>query len=507
MIPPHETLSDRYEIEALLGQGGMAEVYRGTDLLLHRTVAIKVLSPRLAEDGAFLARFRREAQAAAGLNHRNIVGIFDTGSDGDRHFIVMEYVEGPTLADVLRDGGALQADRAAEIAKGICEALSFAHRSGLVHRDIKPGNIMVSGTGEVKLTDFGIARAATSDNLTKTATVLGTATYFSPEQARGERVDQRSDVYSLGVVLYEMLAGRPPFGGDSAVAIAYKHVQETPPPISSITQEVPRPVEAVVAKAMAKEPKARYQSASEFGADLSRLLVGEMPLVLAATVPLDPRTTQEVTPEATEARPELERPAPAPAPVPSRKSVEPPLAGARTAGGRRTSGRAFWPAVLFGIAALAGLALILAFLLGREPGRTPSTATGTSPATTEPSPTPSASSTASSTTETETTQPPEEIPSVGDAAAALQQVVDEGRDSDEISPKAANDIEHLARDALKEYDDGNLEEALGKLDELRSRVDELLDKGEITSEDRASRIHQAVSDLAEAMRSHPPEGD
>src|SRR5204863_3181074 len=221
-------LAGRYEIQRLLGHGGMAEVYLGTDRVLGRQVAVKVLGPQFARDATFVARFRREAQAAAALNHPNVVSVYDTGSDDGTHFIVMEYVRGKTLSDVIREDAPLLPERAAEIAQGVAQALAFAHKGGIIHRDVKPGNIMLTPTGDVKVMDFGIARATSSESLTQTATVLGTATYFSPEQAQGEPVDARSDVYSLGIVLYEMLTGRPPFNGDSAVTVAYKHVREQP---------------------------------------------------------------------------------------------------------------------------------------------------------------------------------------------------------------------------------------------------------------------------------------
>src|SRR5947208_7997941 len=201
-------LGDRYEIKSLLGTGGMASVYLGTDRVLDRPVAVKVLSRQFANDATFVERFRREAQAAAALNHPNVVSVFDTGSDGDIQYIVMEYVQGRSLSDIIRDEGPLLPERAAEIAEGVAAGLSFAHRAGLVHRDIKPANVMITPTGDVKVMDFGIARAQTADSLTRTESVLGTATYFSPEQAKGEGVDARSDIYALGCVLNEMLTGR-----------------------------------------------------------------------------------------------------------------------------------------------------------------------------------------------------------------------------------------------------------------------------------------------------------
>jgi serine/threonine-protein kinase len=267
-------LNGRYEIESVLGQGGMAKVFKGTDKVLGRTVAIKVLSPQFTDDAQFVARFRREAQSAAALNHPNIVGVFDTGSQGDVHYIVMEYVEGRTLRDVIRNEGPLLPQRAAEIADAVAKALEPAHQAGMVHRDIKPGNIMLTSDGEVKVMDFGIARTSTGDTLTQTAAVLGTASYLSPEQAQGQSVDARSDIYSLGCVLYEMVAGRAPFTGDSPVAIAYRHVRDDPVGPSRINPDVPSDLEAVILKAMAKNPANRYQTAAELRQDLGRLLQG-----------------------------------------------------------------------------------------------------------------------------------------------------------------------------------------------------------------------------------------
>src|SRR5437867_6067839 len=216
-----KVLAGRYELDRVLGHGGMAEVYLGTDRVLGRPVAVKILADRFARDGSFVARFRREAQSAAALNHPNVVSVFDTGSDDGTHYIVMEYVKGKTLSQVIREDAPLLPERAVEITQGVAQALAFAHRAGIIHRDVKPGNIMLTPHGDVKVMDFGIARATTSESLTQTATVLGTATYFSPEQAQGAAVDARSDIYSLGVVLYEMLTAVPPFSGDSPVTIAY----------------------------------------------------------------------------------------------------------------------------------------------------------------------------------------------------------------------------------------------------------------------------------------------
>jgi beta-lactam-binding protein with PASTA domain/predicted Ser/Thr protein kinase len=295
---PRRVLADRYEVEQLLGQGGMARVFRGTDRVLNRSVAVKVLSPQFASDDQFVARFRREAQAAAALNHPNIVSVYDTGDQGDVHYIVMEYMEGRTLRDVIRQEGPILPERASEIGQAVARALSSAHEAGLVHRDIKPGNIMLTRDGEVKVMDFGIARTSTGDTLTQTAAVLGTASYLSPEQAQGTTVDARSDIYSLGCVLYEMLTGRAPFTGDSPVAIAYKHVREDAVPPGRLNPDVPSSLDAVVMKAMAKNPDNRYQTADELRQDLERASAG-LPTVATPLLLADPTEVVTHHPEGT----------------------------------------------------------------------------------------------------------------------------------------------------------------------------------------------------------------
>src|SRR3954470_16877201 len=257
----------RYELVRHIARGGMAEVYLAHDKLLDRPVALKVLFPELSVDRSFVERFRREAQAAASLSHPNIVSVYDWGEEEGTYFIVMEYVDGRTLSAMLREEGPLLPDRAAGIGAEVAAALAFAHRNGVIHRDVKPGNVIITTDGLVKVTDFGIARAANAEeNLTQTGAVMGTATYFSPEQAQGTAVDARSDIYSLGVVLYELVTGRPPFKGDNAVAIAYKHVRETPPAPREKNPAVPVTFEAIILQAMAKRSADRYNTAEELRA-------------------------------------------------------------------------------------------------------------------------------------------------------------------------------------------------------------------------------------------------
>jgi eukaryotic-like serine/threonine-protein kinase len=274
-------LGGRYQVGELLGYGGMAEVHRGRDLRLGRDVAIKMLRTDLARDATFQERFRREAQNSAALNHPAIVAVYDTGEElsstnEKQPFIVMEFVAGRTLKEVLAQEQRLQPRRALEIIADICAALEFSHRHGIIHRDIKPGNVMITPNGQVKVMDFGIARALASGatTMTQTSAVIGTAQYLSPEQARGESVDARSDVYAAGCVLFELLVGHPPFVGDSPVSVAYQHVREDPKAPSDINRDVPPDVDAIVLKALAKNPLNRYQSAQEMRADALRAVSG-----------------------------------------------------------------------------------------------------------------------------------------------------------------------------------------------------------------------------------------
>ncbi len=285
-------LGERYEIVGEIGRGGMAEVVEAQDLRLSRRVAIKLLRPDLARDPAFITRFRREAQAAAALNHPNIVAVYDTGEDvlhdgADEvtvPYIVMEYIDGVTLRQLLSSGRRLLVERALEITAGVLAALDYSHRHGIVHRDIKPANVMLTRAGEVKVMDFGIARAMADSQSTMTAgnVVMGTAAYLSPEQARGEVVDARSDLYSTGCLLFELLTDRPPFLGESPVSVAYQHVGEDPAIPSTIDSDIPPAVDAIVAKALAKNREDRYQTAAEFRADIERAIAG-MPVTAALT--------------------------------------------------------------------------------------------------------------------------------------------------------------------------------------------------------------------------------
>ncbi len=348
-------LGERYQVEARIGAGGMAEVFRGFDPVLSRTVAIKVLLPQFARDTSFVHRFRREAQAAARLNQPNIVGVYDSGSDDDTQYIVMEFIEGRTLAEFMSAGRRPTPVQAAEIAQKIAAAIAAAHAQGVIHRDIKPGNVMVTRDGTVKVMDFGIARMLGPETAPQTSAVLGTASYLSPEQAQGTPVDARTDIYSLGAVLYELLTGRPPFTGDSSVAVAYKQVNETPELPSSLNPDVSPSMDAVVMKALSKNPSNRYQSAEEFSADLARVIAGQQ----VEATPLMPALAGGATQV-------ISRP-------PAHTAVLPPTEEPEG------SGRKVWLGVLIGLLLFALLAaggyLIVSSLTGDDTPEGPQTAT------------------------------------------------------------------------------------------------------------------------------------
>ena len=284
-----QMLANRYELMEKIGEGGMAVVYKARCTFLDRWVAIKILRDQYANNPEFVDRFQREARAAARLAHPNIVSIYDVGEDQGRHFIVMEYVQGENLKDYLSRRGPLTPQTVAEMGQQVAAALAHAHCRGIIHRDIKPHNLLVSPEGQVKVTDFGIARAAAASSLTETGVVLGSVHYFSPEQAQGGAVDARSDIYALGVVLYELLTGEPPFTGDSPIAIALSHLDSEPPAVAELCPHVPEDLEQAIMKAMAKDPAHRYQTAGELNRALapaaSRTGAQEEPTRVLTAVP------------------------------------------------------------------------------------------------------------------------------------------------------------------------------------------------------------------------------
>ena len=366
-------LANRYEVGDLIGRGGMAEVHIGHDTRLGRTVAIKILRADLARDPSFQARFRREAQAAASLNHPSVVAVYDTGEDlitevtgvvSHVPFIVMEYVEGHTVRDILRDGQAVPIEEAVEITAGVLSALGYSHHAGIVHRDIKPANVMLTPTGAVKVMDFGIARAIADSaaTMTQTQAVIGTAQYLSPEQARGEQVDARSDLYSTGCLLFELLTGRPPFMGDSPVAVAYQHVREPAPTPSSLASDVPEALDRITLKALAKDRDSRYSTAAEFRADLEAAQRGghvSAPAVgvlaaMAVTEAAASQTTQILAPLTglTEVTPATPWP-------PAQPPVLPPAnAASRDTAPAPHSRRLMWTLIAIAVAAVAGIAML-----------------------------------------------------------------------------------------------------------------------------------------------------
>jgi serine/threonine protein kinase len=453
-------LGGRYELRELLGRGGMAEVYLGLDRVLQRPVAVKVLGGWLGDDDRFVERFRREALAAARLSHPDLVAVYDTGSDDGVHYIVMEHVPGETLGDVLRREGRLPAERATVIARSVARALAVAHAAGIVHRDVKPANVMLAPGGRTKVMDLGIARTLEGESLTRTTSILGSPNYLSPEQARGETVDARSDIYSLGCVLYEMLSGRPPFDAESPVAVAYKHVHEDPPLPSAIEPSVPAALDAVTLRAMAKDPDERFRSAEEL-ADA-----------------LDDRTAPLPVTGATE-----RIPPPAPTARLPRRTDRPPR-------------RNLTPLLIAVLAlALVGVAAV-ALLGGPDPAGGGSSPTVTQEPTrsASPSPSPSTPSPPATTAPTD---------AVNAAVASLTSLVDEGLANGTISEKAAEEIDKHVEEALKKFAEGDSSEAIEKLDDLGSKIEELVDHDEIANSEK-QKLHRAVEDLAAAILTADP---
>jgi eukaryotic-like serine/threonine-protein kinase len=447
----------------------MSEVRRGEDVLLGRPVAIKLLlddgDPRSA------ARFQQEAQILARLQHPNVITVFDSGADGGERFIVMELVEGPTLRKLLDTEGRLAPERAVEIASRLASALEFAHGKGVIHRDVKPSNVLLPPGGGVKLADMGIARLLSPEALTATLSVRGTAAYISPEQVRGDRVDSRADLYSLGCVLFEMLTGRTPFEGDLA-ALSYAHTHTPAPRVRSINPAVPAAIDELVAAMLEKDPVRRPRT----GEEVQRSLAAAMSQDAGA-----PTTVME----------RVELP---PSPMP-----RPP------AGGRRGRGPKAWPTGVIVVCGLATL-LFIALLAGREQdgqadASAPSGQLSSSPATQQPSPVETGSPTPEQPSPTQTVSPAPEQPSPHEAAAVVLDTVGEGIEMGEITGHFDHEIRHTIDEILRETDKAeDVNRLLEKVDDLREKVSEALEKGEITSADRASAIDEALLKFAEALR-------
>jgi eukaryotic-like serine/threonine-protein kinase len=436
----------------------MSEVRRGEDTLLGRPVAVKLLLDY--GDPRSVARFQQEAQILARLHHPNVISVFDTGVDGGDRFIVMELVEGPTLRELLDTEGRLAPERAAEIASRLASALAFAHGKDVIHRDVKPSNVLLPPDGGVKLADMGIARLLSPEALTATLSVRGTALYISPEQVRGDRVDHRADLYSLGCVLFEMLTGRTPFEGDLA-ALSYAHTHTPAPRVRSINAAVPAAMDELVAAMLEKDPAQRPPTGEEVERSLA---AAKTPEAVEPTASMEP---VQLPPSPTH-------------PVP--------------AGGRRRSGPTTRPLVVIAVCGLAVL-LFIALLASREPdGRTDASQRSPqrsgSPATQQPSPSPM-----------ETSPPAPKQLSPQEAGAVVLDIVGEGIETGEITDHFDHDIRHTIDEILRDTDKGeDVDGLLEKVEDLREKVSEALEKGEITSADRASAIDEALLKFAEALR-------
>jgi eukaryotic-like serine/threonine-protein kinase len=446
----------------------MSEVRRGEDTLLGRPVAVKLLLDY--GDPRSVARFQQEAQILARLHHPNVISVFDTGVDGGDRFIVMELVEGPTLRELLDTEGRLAPERAAEIASRLASALAFAHGKAVIHRDVKPSNVLLPPGGGVKLADMGIARLLSPEALTATLSVRGTALYISPEQVRGDRVDPRADLYSLGCVLFEMLTGRTPFEGDLA-ALSYAHTHTPAPRVRSIDPTVPAAMDELVAAMLEKDPAQRPST----GEEVERSL------------------TAAFRPDAVAPTASTERLQPPPSPTPR------PLAG-----GRRRARPKTRPLVVIAVCGLAVL-FSIALLASREPdGRTDASQRSpqlSSSPTTQPSPVETSSPTPQQSSPTETSSPAPEQPSPHEAAAVVLATVSAGIETGEITDHFDHEIRHTIDEILRDSDKGeDVDGLLEKVDDLREKVSEALEKGEITSADRASAIDEALLMFAEALR-------
>ncbi len=475
-------LAGRYELGEIIGRGGMGTVYRATDLVLDRTVAVKLLPAALAEeDDRHIARFEREARAAASLANPSVVAVYDTGEDEATRFIVMECVKGRSLAAVLHDDAPLRPVRAARIASRVADALAAAHAAGIVHRDVKPGNVMLAGDGAVKVLDFGIARSSDASALTQSTSVLGTAGYLAPEQALGERADERSDIYSLGCLLYALLTGRPPFTGEAPAAVLHQHVNSEPKPPSTLNGEVSPELDAIVMDMLAKSPDARPQSATQVRDALTGAAASE-DAPTASTARLEPTARTHVLAQA----------------APARRRSRLGAAAALTAavllivaivvlasGG---SGRGGTPATH---AAKASKGTVATAAAARTPSRPPTHTAASAPAQTTPAPAPA-----------KTTPVPEST--VAGAASALSSLVAQDVQSGAIDPASAGQITSGVADALSAFEAGRAFDAQRKVLKVSERVARAGERGQI-SPATASSLAAGLTTLGAALgKSTPP---
>jgi Protein kinase domain len=478
-----EVLAGRYELLDVLGRGGMGVVYRARDQVLDREVAVKLLASDLAEDPTFVARFEREARAAARLSHPGIVSVFDTGHDGDTRFIVMECLHGSTLARLLHQGGALAPERAAEVAAAIAGALAAAHREGIVHRDIKPGNVMIDDSGLVKVLDFGIARAIASTTLTQPAAVVGSAPYLAPELARGARADARSDIYALGCVLYAMLTGRPPFTGELAASVMHQHGSRTPRPPREQNPATPAALDALVMRMLAKRPADRPQSADELAQMLAACVRDRL---TPATVSEGPRGRAE-----------------APATDATRRLYRAPVAGSR----RR------WALVALALLALACALLVLLWpssgstqrgSAARGAAHSASARAPASAAKHRPPPrSPASASARTATPATAPTAPPAPA-SVRDAAAQLAALVQQGVQAATVDGHAGRKMLARLGDVLASYEGASAADALPAAVGLAAEAQRYGERGAIQPAASAG-LNGAIANLRSALgRAAPP---
>jgi serine/threonine protein kinase len=496
---PTAPLGSRYRLDHRIGSGGMAEVFAGTDLVLERRVAVKRLSRALAGDAVAHRRFQREARALASTHDPNVVGVFDVGEDQDGPYLVMELVNGETLRSVLDREGRLEPARALTIAAAVAQGLAAVHAHGVVHRDVKPSNVFVTDDEQVKIGDFGIARIAEGAAVTRTGEVLGSAAYIAPEQVTGGKVGPPADLYGLGCILFEMLAGRPPFEGSDPMALTYRHIHEKPPRLDGIRQGIPPPVAGLVEHLLAKDPGDRPVSAEDARQQLVEAATGLYEHVPdeAATEPLAPpaleaaATTEQLEPTPAAPLPPKVPTARLPGPAPRREAQPLPTtpsheasASPHTPGHALARPRPWLPWALGGAATLVAFVL-LAALLGGDRGGARQGAASDSLGQRSPSSTPS------------TTAPV----TPASAGAALVDLANQLAAAGEIGKDIASNVQHAVGEVLQGIGggEGDQDKTLEKIDALNEKVDEGLDKGHIASADAARRLHQAIDAFARTL--------